>query len=99
MNIRQDPKKGIFVENLTEENVYSSHKLLECLETGMKNRHVGETQMNRESSRSHSIFTISLSIQTFINGIKVLKSPKLHFVDLAGSERQKMTAASGDRLK
>lgn len=28
-----------------------------------------------------------------------MKTPKLHFVDLAGSERQKMTQASGDRLK
>jgi hypothetical protein len=34
-----------------------------------------------------------------INGSQVIKTPKLHFVDLAGSERQKMTAASGDRLK
>ena len=33
------------------------------------------------------------------DGNSVLKTPKLHFVDLAGSERQKMTAASGDRLK
>lgn len=33
------------------------------------------------------------------NGVPSLKTPKLHFVDLAGSERQKMTAASGDRLK
>lgn len=55
--------------------------------------------MNRESSRSHSIFTISLSIKEEVDGKKVLKTPKLHFVDLAGSERQKMTLATGDRLK
>ena len=51
--------------------------------------------MNRESSRSHSIFTISLAIKEEVEGKKVLKIPKLHFVDLAGSERQKMTNASG----
>ncbi len=51
--------------------------------------------MNRESSRSHSVFTISLSCKIEENGKKILKTPKLHFVDLAGSERQKMTQASG----
>lgn len=55
--------------------------------------------MNRESSRSHSIFTISLAIKLETEGRKYLKTPKLHFVDLAGSERQKATLASGDRLK
>jgi hypothetical protein len=66
---------------------------------GMKNRHIGETMMNRESSRSHSIFTVSLAIKSDAQGRKFLKTPKLHFVDLAGSERQKMTMATGDRLK
>jgi hypothetical protein len=51
----------------------------------MKNRHIGSTQMNRESSRSHSVFTISLSCKMEEDGKKILKTPKLHFVDLAGS--------------
>jgi kinesin family protein 15 len=99
LNIRQDVKRGVFVENLTEETAMGAEKLLECLATGQKNRHIGETQMNRESSRSHSIFTLSLAIKSEVEGRKVLKTPKLHFVDLAGSERQKMTMATGDRLK
>lgn len=64
LNIRQDVKKGVFVENLTEESALNAEKLIECLMMGMKNRHIGETQMNRESSRSHSIFTISLAIKS-----------------------------------
>lgn len=99
LSIRQDVKRGMFVENLTEESALNPDKLLECLNLGMKNRHIGETMMNRESSRSHSIFTISLAIKSEIEGKKVLKTPKLHFVDLAGSERQKMTMSSGERLK
>lgn len=95
LNLRQDVKKGVFVENLTEESAMNADKLLECLNLGMKNRHIGETMMNRESSRSHSIFTISLALKSEIDGKKVLKTPKLHFVDLAGSERQKMTNATG----
>jgi kinesin family protein 15 len=89
----------MFVEGLTEEAAMNAEKLLECLNIGMKNRHIGETQMNRESSRSHSVFTVSLAIKSEVEGKKVLKTPKLHFVDLAGSERQKMTMATGDRLK
>ena len=85
MTIRQDSKKGVFVEGVAEEPVYSPQKLFDCLYTGMKNRHVGETLMNRESSRSHSIFTISLSLKMEVDGKKIMKTPKLHFVDLAGS--------------
>lgn len=47
LNIRQDVKKGVFVENLTEESALNAEKLIDCLMTGMKNRHIGETQMNR----------------------------------------------------
>ena len=41
LNIRQDVKKGVFVENLTEESALNADKLLECLNVGMKNRHIG----------------------------------------------------------
>ena len=41
LNIRQDVRKGVFVENLTEESALNSDKLQECLNTGMKNRHIG----------------------------------------------------------
>lgn len=59
--IRQDAKRGVFVENLAEETAMDAAKLLEYLQAGLKNRHTGETMMNRESSRSHTIFSISLS--------------------------------------
>lgn len=99
LNVRQDVRKGMFVENLTEESALNADKLIECLTLGMRNRHVAETMMNRESSRSHSVYTISFAIKSECDGKQVLKTPKLHFVDLAGSERQKMTMATGDRLK
>lgn len=41
LNIRQDVRKGVFVENLTEESALNSDKLQDCLTTGMKNRHIG----------------------------------------------------------
>ena len=41
MNIRRDAKRGVFVENLVEQPIFNQNRLLECLSTGMKNRHVG----------------------------------------------------------
>jgi kinesin family protein 3/17 len=55
--------------------------------------------MNKESSRSHSIFTILIeSMETKDNKDRVVAG-KLNLVDLAGSERQSKTQAVGDRLK
>ena len=65
------------------------------LNQGVRTRHVGETLMNRESSRSHAIFSLSVQSKQIENGNSILKKSKIHFVDLAGSERQKSTAALG----
>lgn len=56
--------------------------------------------MNRDSSRSHAIFTLSLQIshETESKAIEC-KYSRFSFVDLAGSERQKDTHATGERLK
>ena len=71
----------------------------EKLNMGRKNRHVGETKMNQDSSRSHSIFQITVEC-CFINGERQsIKVGKLNLVDLAGSERQSKTQAQGDRFK
>lgn len=64
--IREDSKKGTYVENLTEEVVTSAASLLEIMKKGMRNRHTGSTYMNQESSRSHSIFTITLESRVIL---------------------------------
>jgi Kinesin motor domain len=51
-------KKGPYVEGLTEEIAPNTEKMLEIFRKGMRNRHIGATSMNIESSRSHSLFTI-----------------------------------------
>lgn len=55
--------------------------------------------MNRESSRSHAVFSLYIQSRIMENGNANLRTSKLHFVDLAGSERQKATACVGERLK
>lgn len=56
--------------------------------------------MNKESSRSHAIFTAIIKmIQKMENGESHIKTSRFHIVDLAGSERTKDTGAEGQRLK
>ena len=99
--IREHDKKGIFVEGLTEAVVTNAEETYDLFTKGSFNRRVGMTEMNRESSRSHAVFTVSLeSKRRPCQGAALQKrSALLHLVDLAGSERQKSTEAGGARLK
>ncbi len=100
LKIREDPKKGMYIENLTELEISSAKKAKEALISGFKNRHVASTSMNRESSRSHLIYTLFL-ISSFEmdGGLIITRTSRLHLVDLAGSERQKYTNTQGVRIK
>lgn len=53
--------------------------------------------MNAESSRSHSIFVVTISQKNLVDGS--VKSGKLYLVDLAGSEKVGKTGASGQTLE
>lgn len=56
--------------------------------------------MNEHSSRSHSLFTVTVeSSEIGADGKVHIKVGKLNIVDLAGSERQSKTGATGDGLK
>ena len=72
---------------------------MELLRRGAKNRHIESTNMNLESSRSHSVFSISVETKIQESGVWKVRNSHFHFVDLAGSERQKQTETKGDRLK
>lgn len=69
------------------------------LKQGSQNRHVSPTLMNEESSRSHSVYTMTIESKCPKDGVLKITTSKFHFVDLAGSERQKQTCSTGDRLK
>ena len=62
------------------------------VDAGVKNRKVGETAMNKDSSRSHSLFCVYVETkEDDANGEAMFKAGKLNLVDLAGSERQSKT--------
>jgi kinesin family protein 5 len=67
------------------------------MKIGSNNRVVSATRMNEESSRSHSIFIITLN-QKNLNTLES-KSGKLFLIDLAGSEKVKKTGATGQLLE
>ena len=73
------------------------------MEKGWSNRATGETLMNKDSSRSHSIFTIYVEAaekgESAGGDEEKIRAGKLNLVDLAGSERQSKTGATGARLK
>lgn len=69
-------------------------------DTGRKNKSMGETKMNARSSRSHSVFTLTLECSEIgPDGKDHIRVGKLNMVDLAGSERQSKTNATGQRLE
>ena len=99
--LKEDPGKGVFVKNLTDIVVESEADMQAALDRGLLLRTVAATQMNENSSRSHSIFTIVVEMSSTDpdSGKEMLRAGKLNLVDLAGSERQKKTGASGALLK
>ena len=88
LKVHEDPNKGIYVQNLTNVIVKSVPELEKLLMAGIKNRKTGETAMNKDSSRSHSIFTIYVeTAEDAGDGQQKFRVGKLNLVDLAGSER------------
>lgn len=104
--LREDQKRNMYVSGVTEVEVKSTEEAFEVLYKGQKRRRVAETQLNHESSRSHSVFTIRL-VQAPLDtsGEEVMQDKskvtvsQMSLVDLAGSERAARTNNSGDRLR
>ncbi|KAH6774814.1 P-loop containing nucleoside triphosphate hydrolases superfamily protein [Perilla frutescens var. frutescens] len=99
LQIREDIHKGIYVENVNEVEVTSARDVIQQLIQGSANRKVASTNMNRASSRSHSVFTCVIESKWESQGVTHHRFARLNLVDLAGSERQKSSGAEGERLK
>ena len=97
--IREDIKKGSYIEDLTQETVLTLEEVTGFMKKGIKNRHVSSTLMNKESSRSHSVFTVYIESKEKKDELWNFKNSLFHLIDLAGSERQKIADTHGDRLK
>uniref|UniRef100_K3X8T0 Kinesin-like protein n=1 Tax=Globisporangium ultimum (strain ATCC 200006 / CBS 805.95 / DAOM BR144) TaxID=431595 RepID=K3X8T0_GLOUD len=98
LEIKEHSVLGIYVKDLQERVVENREEVIELMAQGAQARTVGYTQMNSESSRSHSIFTIKIHQKDSTDESKNIFA-KINLVDLAGSERAASTGAQGDRLK
>ena len=97
MKIKEDPKKGIFIPDLTEKYIGEASEVYEIMNEGNSNRKTSSTNMNDVSSRSHSIFMLTVSQKNEEEGS--VKVGKLYLVDLAGSEKVGKTGATGQTLE
>ncbi|KAJ0978435.1 hypothetical protein J5N97_013909 [Dioscorea zingiberensis] len=85
--LMEDGKGGVLVRGLEEEIVSSAGEIYKILDKGSAKRRTAETLLNKQSSRSHSIFSITIHIKECTpEGEEMIKSGKLNLVDLAGSE-------------
>nr|CAG4710584.1 unnamed protein product [Naegleria fowleri] len=90
-------EKTFYVEDLSELYVSSEEEVLRLIKIGGKNKKISSTKMNRDSSRSHTIFSMTVTQHDTKKGQKI--SSKLYLVDLAGSEKVCKTEATGLRLE
>ncbi|NXG22151.1 KI16B protein, partial [Grallaria varia] len=99
LRIREHPKEGPYVEDLSKHLVQNYTDVEELMDAGNINRTTAVTGMNDVSSRSHAIFTINFTQAKFDSEMPCETVSKIHLVDLAGSERADATGATGVRLK
>ena len=99
LNIRENNKNELIIENLIKIEINNINEGFNIIKTGIKNRHIGITNMNKNSSRSHAIFTLYINSKKNENGKIIIQNSIFNLVDLAGSERQKLTKCDGIRLK
>ena len=101
LKVREHPSTGPYVEDLAKLAVRSFQEIEHLMDEGNKARTVAATSMNETSSRSHAVFTLTVTqkrhdVETRLDTEKVAK---ISLVDLAGSERATSTGATGARLK
>lgn len=95
--VHEEKNRGVYVKGLLEIYVSSVQEVFEVMRRGGNARAVAATNMNQESSRSHSIFVITITQKNVETGSA--KSGQLFLVDLAGSEKVGKTGASGQTLE
>ena len=101
--IREEKKKGVYVEGLSEWAVRSPSDIYTLLQKGATLRTISSTKMNDVSSRSHAVFVINVEQMNIIDDgketVSHIKVGKLNLVDLAGSERTRISGAIGKQLE
>ncbi|XP_018329743.1 kinesin-like protein KIF19 isoform X2 [Agrilus planipennis] len=105
LDLREDSRgKNIQVAGLSEISTTSTNEVMSLLQKGNKARTVEPTAMNKTSSRSHALLSVTVKHTTPIDNEKdhlkmCMKQGRLFMIDLAGSERANKTKNRGKRLQ
>ncbi|KAK9458820.1 P-loop containing nucleoside triphosphate hydrolase protein [Lipomyces oligophaga] len=93
-------KKGIIIQGMEETFIKNASEGLRLLQEGSHKRQVAATKCNDLSSRSHTVFTITVHVKEISNsGEEFLRTGKLNLVDLAGSENINRSGAENKRAR
>ena len=60
LKVHEDKNKGIYIADATETYVGEELEVYDIMKLGNENRAIGATDMNAQSSRSHSCFIITI---------------------------------------
>ena len=101
IRIFESKQEGVVVRGLKEEIVTTPEEVFKLLKEGESRRQTGSTNLNKHSSRSHSIFRLIIESRNRSSSSKnkAVRVSSLSLVDLAGSESAKNTGAIGTRQK
>ncbi|CAN7942163.1 unnamed protein product, partial [Ixodes hexagonus] len=100
LQLRENADGQPYVQDLTEQTVCSMDAVMKAMKMGERHRHIGCTDLNKRSSRSHTIF--KMVIESRIRGEdndNAVTVSQLNLVDLAGSERSAEAKTTGERLR
>ncbi|KAJ6407911.1 hypothetical protein OIU84_011257 [Salix udensis] len=100
ISLMEDGKGCVVVRGLEEEAVYSANEIYTLLERGAAKRRTADTLLNKRSSRSHSVFSITIHVkEAAVGEEELIKCGKLNLVDLAGSENISRSGAREGRAR
>ncbi|XP_023556421.1 kinesin-like protein KIF9 isoform X2 [Octodon degus] len=98
MTIVENPE-GIFIKGLSVHLTSQEEDAFSLLFEGETNRIIAAHTLNKNSSRSHCIFTIYLEAHSRTLSDEKYVTSKINLVDLAGSERLGKSGSEGRVLK
>uniref|UniRef100_A0A7S4S105 Kinesin-like protein n=1 Tax=Alexandrium monilatum TaxID=311494 RepID=A0A7S4S105_9DINO len=103
LQVRHSQKRGFFISDLNAVECNSVADVRGVLEAGVQTRKVAAHALNKDSSRSHALFTLYIDSESNSTneeaGPQGRRHGKITFVDLAGSERLKESLAEGNARK
>mmetsp|Transcript_12804 Transcript_12804/g.32313 ORF Transcript_12804/g.32313 Transcript_12804/m.32313 type:complete len:1091 (+) Transcript_12804:231-3503(+) len=99
LEIHESPQGLVYVEDLSLIPVSNIRDVLEVANLGVKMRATYETRLNARSSRSHTIFTLSVAQKSKNTKGGGIIASAVNFVDLAGSERLARSQSEGRRFQ